>query len=92
MKNFILENFLIFLSVSIVLLFFSITSFFIPNHQKILKDNGYTNIELNGWVWFGCSNGDYFLNNRKFTATNLAGNRIKGSLCCGVFKNCTIRF
>lgn len=56
----------------------------------ILEREGYTDIEITGYAFFSCSQEDTF--HTGFRATNLAGNRVEGAVCCGVLKNCTIRF
>lgn len=58
--------------------------------KEVLRSAGYTNIEIGEHAWFACSEGDEFAS--KFTATNANGQRVSGAVCCGILKNCTIRF
>jgi hypothetical protein len=58
--------------------------------KKTLENSGYTNIELGGYSFFGCSDGDRF--STKFTATNPNGVTVSGVVCSGWFKGGTIRF
>lgn len=57
--------------------------------RSILEQDGYTNIEIKGYSIFACSEDDVF--KTAFEATNTAGNRVSGVVCCGLFKSCTIR-
>lgn len=60
------------------------------NSTRILKDEGYTKIEITGYGWFGCSSDDTY--STEFAATSVSGSRVTGVVCCGVFaKGCTIR-
>lgn len=45
---------------------------------------GYNNINLTGYRWMGCGTG--------FAATNPAGVRVSGMVCCDLMTGCTIRF
>lgn len=59
--------------------------------HRALTGAGYTDIETHGWSPFACGEDDFF--KTKFTATNPAGQRTKGTVCSGlIFKNATIRF
>jgi hypothetical protein len=65
--------------------------------QEVLADEGYHDIHLTGHSWWGCSDEDSFAST--FTAkrwvTNEDGDRvertIEGSICCGYWKDCTVR-
>ena len=57
---------------------------------EALEASGFTDIEVGGHAWFECAEGDSFTNT--FTARNPQGVEVSGSVCCGVFKGCTIRF
>ena len=57
---------------------------------KILKSTGFTNIKLGGYGFFDCSDDDVV--STKFIAQNSNGDLVSGTVCCGLFKNCTIRF
>jgi len=56
---------------------------------ETLNKAGFTNAETTGWAPMSCGQD---LLRTGFEATNAKGNRITGAVCCGVFKNCTIRF
>ena len=59
------------------------------NHA--LTSAGYTNIKTNGYAWFACAKDDFY--RTKFTATNVRGKVVTGTVCSGLFfKNSTIRF
>ncbi len=61
------------------------------NATRILDDNGYTNIQITGYNWFGCSEDDF--QHTGFTATGPTGKTISGTVCSGIFfKNSTVRF
>lgn len=57
--------------------------------REALIKAGFSEITLNGWAPLSCSEDDNY--KTKFTATNPAGVRVDGTVCCGVFKGCTIR-
>lgn len=57
---------------------------------RALHAAGFTNVELDGFPLWGCDAHDDFAT--KFTATNPRGERVSGVVCCGVYKDCTIRF
>lgn len=55
---------------------------------KILTRDGYGNVEIKGYSWFGCSEDDWF--RTKFTAEkNFV--KVEGVVCSGLFKGSTIR-
>lgn len=58
--------------------------------RSALVSAGYSNINLTGYRWMGCGNEDSY--HTGFTATNPAGVRVSGVVCCGLMKGCTIRF
>lgn len=58
--------------------------------RQLLQQQGYTNIQLNGWVPFVCGSEDNFSDS--FTAISTNGTRINGTVCGGWFKGRTIRF
>lgn len=58
--------------------------------EEALKDRGYTDIKIEGYAMFSCSEDDTFANS--FTATSPDGKRkVKGAVCCGMMKGCTVR-
>jgi hypothetical protein len=58
--------------------------------RRTLDAAGYSNIELTGYKWYGCGQDDSY--HTAFSATNPAGKRVSGVVCCGMMKGCTIRF
>lgn len=59
--------------------------------RSTLQKAGFTNISVGGYSWFSCSEDD--TTQTEFTATNPRGQRVSGTVCCGlVVKACTIRF
>lgn len=58
---------------------------------KTLKNMGFKDIKTNGHSYFSCSEDDF--SSTSFAATNSLGNRVQGTVCCGLlFKACTVRF
>lgn len=57
---------------------------------RAIKAVGLNHVKLGLYPFFQCANEDYF--NSAFTAYTREGNKIKGAVCCGVFKGCTVRF
>ena len=55
-----------------------------------LKKAGFTKVETTGWSAFACSDDDTY--STGFIAVNPSGVKVDGTVCCGLFKNCTIRF
>jgi len=51
---------------------------------------GFTNVQTGNVTFWGCSEEDKM--GRAFTATNPSGLLVRGTVCCGIFKGCTIRF
>lgn len=59
--------------------------------ERILKANGFTEIQFTGYDWLACSSKDTF--STGFTAKGPTGIPVKGAVCSGMlFKNSTIRF
>jgi hypothetical protein len=60
--------------------------------SRVLRVSGYKNVQLTGYDWWGCGKGDTTCTG--FTATAPNGERVKGSIGCGLTgcgKNCTVR-
>lgn len=56
--------------------------------RSALEDDGYTDIELTGYSFFGCGDDDTFHDG--FRARR--GDRVvEGVVCCGWLKDCTVR-
>lgn len=77
-----------FLLIMIILLLVGCTS---PNRTKeTLEKAGYSNIQVGNYDLFRCGEDDDFAT--QFEADNQAGQRVSGTVCCGLLKGCTIRF
>jgi hypothetical protein len=50
---------------------------------------GFTQVELGGNSWFGCSDKEGWT--RTFEATGANGTRVKGAVCKGLLKGATVR-
>lgn len=57
---------------------------------ETLRQQGFTDVETTGYSWLACGKDDAFATG--FTATNAQGVRVEGTVCCGWFKSCTVRF
>jgi hypothetical protein len=58
---------------------------------RTLKSHGFTDISTTGFDAFECGQEDAY--STGFTATNPAGQRVTGVVCCGwLSKGCTVRF
>lgn len=57
--------------------------------HKSLAGAGYTDIEITGYAFFGCSDDDAFRTG--FNAKGLNGQPVEGVVCSGWFKGATIR-
>jgi len=58
--------------------------------RSTLEQAGYSEIRTGGYGWASCGRDDNYAT--EFTATNPAGRRVSGVVCCGVVKSCTVRF
>lgn len=58
--------------------------------HKALRSQGFTNISFTGYEHFSCSEDDVYKTG--FVATNPNGQRVEGTVCCGFFKSCTVRW
>lgn len=56
---------------------------------RALEGAGYTQIQMNGYSFFGCGEDDAF--HDSFTAKGANGKPVKGVVCSGWFKGSTIR-
>jgi hypothetical protein len=60
-----------------------------------IRSMGFRNINLISnapKVMFTCGKEDTVFTSSAFSATNLAGEKVSGVVCCGFLKGCTIRF
>lgn len=61
------------------------------NAERILKQNGYSDVHITGYSFFSCSKDDSQATG--FIAKGPTGQRVEGAVCSGIFiKNSTIRF
>lgn len=60
------------------------------NTHRTLAAHGFTDVRTMGYGWFACGQHDTFAT--KFTAKNPKGQHVEGAVCCGLLKNCTVRF
>ena len=58
--------------------------------ERILSDQGFTEIQTTGYAFFGCSKDDEV--HTGFNAKSPAGKHVSGVVCTGWFKGGTIRF
>lgn len=59
--------------------------------KDALRKAGFTDVEITGYSWYSCGENDFY--STGFKATNVNGERVEGTVCCGLIaKDCTIRF
>lgn len=49
--------------------------------KRVLEEEGYTQVEMTGYRWTGCSEDDFY--HEGFKATTVAGRRVSGVVCGG---------
>lgn len=57
--------------------------------RRTLEGQGFTDIQLHGQNFFACGQDPF---STRFSAVNPKGRRVMGTVCCGVVKDCTVRF
>ena len=57
--------------------------------RRVLEEQGYHEIEIEGYEPFGCASSDDYCTGFDATAPN--GRRVHGVVGCGVVKACTVR-
>lgn len=57
--------------------------------KRALESQGYTNVKIEGFSFFGCGEKDTFRS--AFSATGTNGAKVTGVLCSGMFKGITVR-
>lgn len=57
---------------------------------RILRSQGFHNIQITGFRFFGCDEKDTF--HTGFVATSQSGQRLSGVVCSGFLKGSTVRF
>ena len=60
------------------------------NTERVLSDQGFTDIQTTGYAFFGCGKDDSF--HTGFVAKSPIGKTVSGVYCSGWFKGGTIRF
>lgn len=58
--------------------------------RETLENMGFSDVQPSDIAFIGCGHGDKW--GRNFKAKNPAGHYVEGTVCCGVFKSCTVRF
>lgn len=59
--------------------------------KTTLESSGYTDVVLQGRAGiFSCGQDDFYRGS--FKAKNAQGKDVEGVVCCGLMKNCTVRF
>ena len=58
--------------------------------ETALHSAGFSEVVVGDHAYFECGRGD--VSSLAFTATNPNGDRVSGTVCCGWFKGCTVRF
>lgn len=59
--------------------------------DNVMQSEGYEDVTQGKYDWFECGWGDEL--NSSFRAKNVStGLRVNGTVCCGVFKGCTVRW
>jgi|DEB0MinimDraft_3_1074331.scaffolds.fasta_scaffold330730_2 hypothetical protein len=63
-----------------------------PEAQAVhaAESAGLTEVNVEGWAWFGCGEDDDFRYN--VSATNINGDHVDATVCCGIVKSCTVRY
>ena len=57
--------------------------------EQAIADQGYTNIQYQGWAWMACGEDDSFA--LKYSANAPNGRSVTLVACSGVFKGVTVR-
>lgn len=60
---------------------------FSAQHERALRASGLKDAKPAGYSPFVCAEGDSMFNSAGFEA-----NGVKGMVCCGILKGCTVRF
>jgi hypothetical protein len=78
-------------TVAIVLIALLISGCTQPERaERVLVENGYTDVKIEGYAFFGCDEKDVF--RTQFKAVAASGKLVSGTVCSGWFKGATIRF
>lgn len=60
--------------------------------RRALENEGYENIHFTGYAPFSCSDDDTFKTGFTATKPKQPDVIVKGTVCCGILKGCTIRY
>ncbi len=58
--------------------------------RTTLRKAGYRDVTVGDYAWGECGKHDSYAT--EFTAINPSGERVSGTVCCGILKGCTVRF
>ena len=58
--------------------------------RETLQKSGFTEIETGGYDAWACADSDTY--STHFRARNPQGAVVEGTVCCGMWKSCTVRF
>lgn len=62
-----------------------------PNKAtRALENQGFTDIEITGYSPFSCGEDDW--SSTGFRAKNAQDQIVEGTVCCGAWKSCTVRW
>lgn len=78
--------------IAIIVIGYLIIPFTDPkNAERVLSENGYTDIQITGYSFMLCGKDD--VQHTGFIAKSINGSQVKGAVCSGLFiKGSTIRF
>jgi hypothetical protein len=79
--------------MKLLLVFLSFLFLSCTNPEKatrILKQQGYTEIQITGYDWWSCHKGEYVATG--FKAKTVAGYQVEGCVCEGIFSSTTCIF
>jgi len=82
-----MKKLIIFLLLTAVLLFACTDD---RRSIEVLTNLGFYQIKITGHKFFVCSEEDTY--STGFTALTSKGSKVRGAVCCGILKGCTIRY
>lgn len=83
-------NIIVILCVLAFLVFLAVPRTDAARTMTTLQNAGYSDIETTGHRYFACGQDDWYTTT--FTAINPIGRSVEGVVCCGMLKDCTVRF
>jgi len=57
--------------------------------EHVLRAHGFDPVALTGYDMFACADDDWW--NQGFVGISPLGTRVRGVVCCGALKSCTVR-